>query len=139
MVQEEGMRLGLAIKVQEGAGVSLKRSLATKDLKAGESSGRLPTLSDWEWQWRTPPPKIGGRLPWRVPPLLRPVCQVLGRIREFCILQDPPAPEGNFQQGGENCFCKTLDDLPLKSAKIAGCIQVFPSRSTRKAMAKTCQ
>ena len=36
VVEEESKRLGLRIKVQEGAGVSLRRSLTTTDLKAGE-------------------------------------------------------------------------------------------------------
>ena len=35
VVEEESKRLGLHIKVQEGAGVSLRRSLTTTDLKAG--------------------------------------------------------------------------------------------------------
>ena len=36
VVQEEGKRLQLKVKVQEGAGVSLKRSLVSSDLTAGE-------------------------------------------------------------------------------------------------------
>ena len=36
VVQEEGDRLGLKVKVVEGGGVSLSKVLATKDLKAGE-------------------------------------------------------------------------------------------------------
>ena len=36
VVEEESKRLGLHIKVQEGAGVSLRRSLTTTDLKVEE-------------------------------------------------------------------------------------------------------
>ena len=36
VVEEEGMRLGLKVKVQEGAGIPLERSLVTSDLRAGE-------------------------------------------------------------------------------------------------------
>ena len=36
VVEEEGMRLGLKVKVQEGAGLPLRRSLVTTDLRAGE-------------------------------------------------------------------------------------------------------
>ena len=36
MVQEEGARLDMKVKVQEGAGLSLKRSVVKSDLTAGE-------------------------------------------------------------------------------------------------------
>ena len=36
VVEEEGSRLGLKLKIQEGAGVPLRRSLVTQDLRAGE-------------------------------------------------------------------------------------------------------
>ena len=36
VVEEEGRRLGLRVKVQEGAGLPLRRSLVTTDLRAGE-------------------------------------------------------------------------------------------------------
>ena len=36
VVEEEGIRLGLKVKVQEGAGLPLRRSLVTTDIQAGE-------------------------------------------------------------------------------------------------------
>ena len=36
VVQEEGRRFGIKVKVQEGAGVPLRRSLVTSDLRSGE-------------------------------------------------------------------------------------------------------
>ena len=40
VVEEEGSRLGLKVKVQEGAGVPLRRSLVAQDLRIGSPAPR---------------------------------------------------------------------------------------------------